>query len=87
MAAPTRSSSHLVAKRKSPQLISEVDVAVRQSHEVPITPYDLAFPFAELRWRTFTDSGSDTGRATAPSTRFGWYVLQTSTSVKNAQRQ
>ena len=48
MAAPTRSSSHLVSKRKSPQLISEVDVAVRQSHAVPITL--TIWPFLSLSY-------------------------------------
>ena len=75
MAAPTRSSSHLVAKRKSPQLISEVDVTVRKSHTVPITLTILPLPFAELRWRTFTDPGFDTGERQRHQQ--GWLVCAT----------
>ena len=43
--------------RRSPQLISEVNAAVKQCHAVPITITIWPIPFAELRWTTFTDSG------------------------------
>ena len=47
--------------RRSPQLISEVNAAVKQCHAVPITITIWPIPFAELRWTTFTDSGFDIG--------------------------
>ena len=47
--------------RRSPQLISEVNAAVKQCHAVPITITIWPIPFAELRWTTFTDSSFDTG--------------------------
>ena len=46
--------------RRSPQLISDVNAAVKQCHAVPITITIWPVPFAELRWTTFTDSGFDT---------------------------
>ena len=46
--------------RRSPQLISEVNAAVKQCHAVPITITIWPISFAELRWATFTDSSSDT---------------------------
>ena len=46
--------------RRSTQLISEVNSAVKQCHAVPITITIWPIPFAELRWTTFTDSGFDT---------------------------
>ena len=58
--------------RRSPQLISEVNAAVKQGHAVPITITIWPILFAELRWTTFTDSGfdtGDTGGATATPTR------------------
>ena len=42
--------------RKSPQLISGVNAAVKQCHAVPTTITIWPVPFAELRWTTFTDS-------------------------------
>ena len=48
--------------RKSSQLISEVNAAVRQCHAVPITIPIWPLPFDELRWTTFTDSSFDTGK-------------------------
>ena len=47
--------------RRSPQLISEVNAAVKQCHAVPIIITIWPIPFAELRWTTFTDSSFDTG--------------------------
>ena len=47
--------------RRSTQLISAVNVAVKQCHTVPITITVWLIPFAELRWTTFTDSSFDTG--------------------------
>ena len=47
--------------RRSTQLISEVNAAVKQCHAVPITITIWAIPLAELRWTTFTDSSFDTG--------------------------
>ena len=47
--------------RRSTQLISEVNAAVKQCHAVPITITIWPIPFAELRWTTFTDSSFDTG--------------------------
>ena len=47
--------------RRSPQLISEVNAAVKQCHAVPITITIWPLPFADLRWTTFKDSGFDTG--------------------------
>ena len=55
--------------RRPPQLISEVNAAVKQCHAVPITFTIWPISFAELRWTTFTDSSFDTGRATAAPTR------------------
>ena len=48
-------------RRRSPQLISEVNAAVKQCHAVPSTITIWPIPFAELRWTTFTDSSFDTG--------------------------
>ena len=47
--------------RRSTQLISEVNAAVKQCHAVSITITIWPIPFAELRWATFTDSSFDTG--------------------------
>ena len=60
MAAP-RSITPSGYDRKSPQLISEVNSAVKHCQAVPITITIWPIPFAELRWTTFTDSGFDTG--------------------------
>ena len=46
--------------RRSPEPISEVNVAVKQCHVAPIT-ITWPIPFAELRWTTFKESGFDTG--------------------------
>ena len=66
--------------RRSPQLISEVNAAVKQCHAVLITITIWPIPFAELRWTTFTDSGFDANKV-------GWCVPPTSTSTKNGRRQ
>ena len=42
--------------RRSPQLISEVNAAVKQCHLVLITITIWPIPFAEQRWTIFTDS-------------------------------
>ena len=55
--------------RRSPQLISEVNAAVKQCHAVPITISIWPIPFAEPRWTTFTDSSFGHWRATAAPTR------------------
>ena len=47
--------------RKAPQLISEVNMEVKQCHAVPITISIWPLPFAEFRWTAFTDSSFDTG--------------------------
>ena len=57
--------------RRSTQLISEVNAAVKQCHAVPITITIWPIPFAELRWTTFTD--------------VGWCVLETNTPTKNGR--
>ena len=46
---------------RSPQLISEVNAAVKQCHAVPVTITIWSILFAELRWTTFTVSSFDTG--------------------------
>ena len=71
--------------RRSPQLISEVNAAVKQCHAVPITFTIWPKCFAELRWTTLTDSSFDTGERQRHQPC--WCVLQTSTSTKNARRQ
>ena len=58
--------------RRSTQLISEVNAAVKQCHAVPIIITIWPIPFAELRWTTFTGSSFDTGeRQRHPQ---GWLV-------------
>ena len=71
--------------RRSPQLISEVNAAVKQCHAVPITITIWPIPFAELRWTTFTDSGFDAGERQRHH-KVGWCVLQTNISTKNGRR-
>ena len=61
--------------RRSTQLISEVNAAVKQCHAVPITMAIWPIPFAELRWTTFTDSSFDTGERQGH--RQGWLVCAT----------
>ena len=61
--------------RRSPQLISEVNAAVKQCHAVPITITIWPIPFAELRWTTFTDSSFDTGERQRHQQ--GWLVCAT----------
>ena len=61
--------------RRSPQLISEVNAALKQCHAVPITIRIWPIPFAELRWTTFTDSGFDTGEQQRHQQ--GWLVCAT----------
>ena len=58
---PDMAAPHSVVPSGSPQLISQVNAAVKQCHAVPITITIWPIPFAELRWTTFTDSGFDTG--------------------------
>ena len=64
-ARPDMAAPHSIIRsghdRRSPQLISEVNAAVKQCHAVPITITIWPIPFAEVRWTTFTDSGFDTG--------------------------
>ena len=72
--------------RRSTQLISEVNAAVKQCHAVPITITIWPIPFAELRWTTFTDSGFDTGERQRTN-RVGWCVLQTNISTKKGRRR
>ena len=57
--------------RRSPQLISQVNAAVKQCHAVPVTITIWPIPFAELRWTTFTDSGFDMGTTAAPTRLVG----------------
>ena len=59
--------------RKSPQLISEVNGAVKQCHAVLITITIWSLPFDELRWTTFTDSSFDT--VERQRHQQGWLVL------------
>ena len=61
--------------RRSTQLISEVNAAVKQCHAVPITITIWPIPFAELRWTTFTDSSFDTGERQRHQQ--GWLVCAT----------
>ena len=61
--------------RRSPQLISEVNAAVKQCHAVPITITIWPILFAELRWTTFIDSGFDTGERQRHQQ--GWLVSAT----------
>ena len=61
--------------QRSPQLISEVNAAVKQCHAVPITITIWPIPFAELRWTTFTDSSFDTGERQRHQQ--GWLVCAT----------
>ena len=68
-------SYHLGYERRSPQLISEVNAAVKQCHAVPITITIWPIPFAELRWTTFTDSVFDTGERQRHQQ--GWLVCAT----------
>ena len=64
--------------RRSIQLISEVNAAVKQCHAVPITITIWPIPFAELRWTTFTDSSFDTGERQRHQQ--GWLVCATNKS-------
>ena len=61
--------------RRSPQLISEVNAAVKQCHAGPITIMIWPTLFAELRWTTFTDSGFDAGERKRHQQ--GWLVCAT----------
>ena len=61
--------------RRSPLMISEVNAAVKQCHAVPITVTIWPILFAELRWRTFTDSDFDTGERQRHQQ--GWLVCAT----------
>ena len=61
--------------RRSAQLISEVNAAVKQCHAVPITITIWPIQFAELRWTTFTDSSFDTGERQRHQQ--GWLVCAT----------
>ena len=61
--------------RRSPQLISQVNAAVKQCHAVPVIITILPIPFAEVRWTTFTDSGFDTRERQRHQQ--GWLVCAT----------
>ena len=61
--------------RRSPQLIPEVNAAVKQCHAVHITITIWPIPFTELRWTTFTDSSFDTGERQRHQQ--GWLVCAT----------
>ena len=54
--------------RRSPQLISEVNAAVKQCHAVPITIPIWPIPFAELRWDDIHGFRFRHWRATATAT-------------------
>ena len=68
-------SFHLGMTDDRPQLISEVNAAVKQCHAVPITITIWPIPFAELRWTTFTDSSFDIGERQRHQQ--GWLVCAT----------
>ena len=70
--------------RRSPQLISEVNSAVKQCHAVPITITIRPIPFAELRWTTFTDSSFDTGEPQRHQQ--GWLVCVPQTNISTQER-
>ena len=70
--------------RRSTQLISEVNAAVKQCHAVPITITIWPIPFAELRWTTFTDSSFDTGERQRHQQ--GWLVCATNKSFNQDGR-
>ena len=78
-ARPDMAAPHLIIPsgydRRSTQLISEVNAAVKQCHAVPITITIWPIPFARLRWATFTDSGFDTGERQRHQQ--GWLVCAT----------
>ena len=61
--------------RRSPQLISEVNAAVKQCHAVLIAITIWPIPFAEPCWTTFTDSTFDTGERQRHQQ--GWLVCAT----------
>ena len=69
------SLDHAGYDRRSPQLISEVNAAVKQCHAVPVTITIWPIPFVELRWTTFTDSSFDTGERQRHQQ--GWLVCAT----------
>ena len=60
-ARPDMAAPHSIVpsgyERRSPQLISEVNAAVKQCHAVPITITIWPIPFAQLGWTTFTTVG------------------------------
>ena len=72
--AATHSISPTGKERKSPQLISEVNAAVKQCHAVPITIAIWSILIEERRWTTFTDSSFDTGER-----QQGWLVCASNT--------
>ena len=78
-ARPDMSAPHSIIPsgfdRRSTQLISEVNAAVKQCHAVPITITIWPIPFAELRCTTFTDSSFDTGERQRHQQ--GWLVCAT----------
>ena len=86
-ARPDMAAPHLIIPsgydRRSPQLISEVNTAVKQCHAVPNTITIWPIPFAELRWTTFTDAGFDTGERQRHQQ--GWFVCAT-TKYFNQER-
>ena len=67
--------SYHLYDRRSPQLISEVNAAVKQCHAVPIAITIGPILFAALRWTTFTDSGFHTGERQRHQQ--GWLVCAT----------
>ena len=73
--------------RRSPQLISEVNAAVKQCHAVPITITIWPTPSVELRWTTFADFRLSTLESDSGTNKVGWCAAKTSTSTKNGRRQ
>ena len=71
--------------RKSPQLISDINAAVKQCHAVPVTITIRPLLFVELRWTTLTDFGVDTGERQRHQQ--GWLVPSARKCALLAQSQ
>ena len=70
--------------RRSTQLISEVNAAVKQCHAVPITITIWPIPFAELVGQ-HSQTQVSTLEKDSGTNNVGWCVLQTNISTKNGR--
>ena len=85
---PDMSAAHSIIPSKyearSPALITEVNKAVKQCHDMPITIQIWPIPPEEVRWTAFSDSGFDT--SDKQRHQHGWVIGVTNSYFNEGRR-